>query len=451
MANVPSSADGAEARPPRGGGEAPPGAAPRPAMAAVLVLLVVFAAQGLPALFGGLATMFSHGDMVRFHLPQINYFITHPLTVLDYPPTGATMPGHHLLLAWFARGLGHEIVTETTWSVRLLNWGLAAAFVTAAWAICTRLSGRPWRALALALPLAASPYVLGSAIWITTDDTALLHYSLLLAALLFRPHQPALAAVAAVLLVYWRQIYLPVAAAATLFSTSADPARSRGQWPWRLLASVPALLVVAVYVRHWDGFTPRIAQLYNQLTFNPAVPLHALALTGLFTIPYIPFLWPAARAVDRRRVLQGAGVAALLVLALWLAGPSTWDTDAGRWGSIVWVLARRTPAIAGRSPLLLLLAAAGGAALAVLALHARQTRERPVELGMLILCFLGISSQVFAWQRYVEPVVLLTFAVAAARQPLVHRLAFVGPLLLAAGLAAMAQARIWGLVGRLLG
>lgn len=426
--------------------------APRPAMAqgtrsfplAGVLLVAVFAALGLPALFAGSSSMFSHGDMVRFHLPQINYFIEHPLTLVSYPPTGATMPGHHLLFAWVARALGYEVVTESTWILRLLNWALAAGFVTAAWAIAARLLGRPWQALALALPVAASPYVLGSAIWITTDDTALLHYTLLLAALLFRPERPALAAGGAVLLVFWRQIYLPVAAAGALFTTGR-------RWWWRLLVPLPALLVVAVYVRQWGGFTPRIAQLYNQLTFNPAVPLHALALTGLFTIPYMPFLWAAARAVDPRRLRQVAAGASLLAIGLWLAGPSTWDTEAGRWGSIIWLLARRTPVLAERSPLLLLLAAAGGTALAILALHARHTRARPIELAMLALCFAGISSQVFAWQRYVEPVVLTTLAVSTARIAHVPRLAPAGPLLLAIALAAMAQARLWGLVGRLLG
>ena len=444
-----SSRGAAAARPDR------PAGARRSWWAALGVLLAAFAALSWPAMFAGLASMFSHGDMVRFHLPQINYFISHPLAALDYPSTGATMPGHHLLFAWLARAAGYTAVTETTWTLRLAHWALAAGMVAGGWAIAARLCGQPWRALVLTLPLAASPYVLGAAIWITTDDAALLHYTLLLAALTFRPDRPMLAAAAALLLASWRQIYLPVAAAAAFF---ARPRRHR--LLWALLAPLPAVLVVALYVHRWGGFTPKIAQQYNELTFRSSVPLQALALTGLFTIPYIAVLAsPVVRALERRRLAWAAAVGALAALALWLGGPSAYDGEDGRWGSIVWLLARWTPVVAGRSPVVLVLAAAGAAVIATLLAHAAVTRQRPVELGMLLLCFAGISAQVFAWQRYVEPVVLLTLAIVAARigprapagasPP--ARWALAGPALLACGLAGMSQARLWGVIGRLLG
>src|SRR5579863_2359012 len=124
----------------------------------------------LPAIYLGVNAGAAYSDAAAYHLPQINFFISHPLAVGDYPASSATTPGHHLVLAWISILFGYSKVYESTWIIRIANAAMGYGFVGVALLLVRRLGTTSAVSLVLVLPAACSPYVISSAIWITTDD-----------------------------------------------------------------------------------------------------------------------------------------------------------------------------------------------------------------------------------------------------------------------------------------
>jgi hypothetical protein len=418
-------------------------------VSSVLALLALHLVLVVPAIVARANGSSAHGDMTQFHIPQINHFIQHPFDFFDYRASSATTPGLHIFFGWSARLLGYAAIDEHSMPMRFLNVGFALGLLALAWSAVFRLSGSPLLAFCLAAPLTGSSYVLSGSMCITTDNGAMLFYALGLWTLLFARDRPWLGALANSLMVMWRQLYLPVIGAFGLVWLLEG--RKKRELLLALAACVPPVLLVGLYVYHWGGLTPAVSRNYNEARFNVAVPLNALALTGLFALPFaLHLLAPleALSARDRRLAAVGGGVVAL---GVWLAGPSSYDFDAARWGSVVWALAGKTPLIADRSPAVLLLAVLGGALLAAMLLLSHREQRVLPELFVLGSYLVGYCAQVFAWQRYIEPAIFLTLAVFSARRPSRWRLAPLGPLALAILFMGLTQARIWGLVGRVLG
>lgn len=416
----------------------------------MLLLMGIFSLEVFPAMFAGLETMAPSFDANTFHIPQINYFIAHPFDLFGYPPTSATTPGHHLVLAWIAKLFGYGAIDATTWPIRMLSALFGHGVIALAFVAACRLGARPRHAAMAALPLACSSYLVAASIWIVTDNGAVFFFMLCVFVMLFaRDRLPAVAG-AAIGLVAWRQIYLPVVGAFGL--PLLFRGRSRRDLIRGLAAGVPAVIVVGAFAISWHGLTPGDTQAYNEARFQLAVPLHALALAGLYAFPFGLFLLPVWSDLDSRRRMVVVAVVSAAVLLMWVLGRSDFDAEQGRWGSMVWLIAKKLPTLSGRSPAVLILAIIGGVALVLMWLGSKRDDELPPELTMLALYCVGYCAQVMAWQRYLEPVFFIAFGLFAARMSKrAKRWAWAGPVLLAALFAIMGQARIHGLVGRLFG
>ena len=147
----------------------------------------------------------------------------------------------------------------------------------------------------------------------------------------------------------------------------------------------------------------------------PQSILHAFAFLGLVSPIYLTIFSPVVQTAYRSHgTIIAASVISLLIATTWIAVPSTYDFYAGRWGSVVWSLSQIGPSWGNHSLIVLLLGIIGAAFLAPL-MHLALSRHeiRPVLLGMLLY----IAGQIFmplAYQRYVEPVVLMSLALIAA-------------------------------------
>jgi hypothetical protein len=187
----------------------------------------------------------------------------------------------------------------------------------------------------------------------------------------------------------------------------------------------------------------------DKFALNLSLTLHATAHTGLFAFAYAPTLLRLLRTVDRSMLTLAGGTAAAAAAVLWLAAPSNPNFPGERWGSVIWYLARFTPIFTHHSLVVLPLAMIGTAALAIMLVHALQNRYFPAAAAMLLLYFVAYSCQYFAWQRYIEPPILLTFAVFCARIGDMRRIDLIGPLTLAAVSGSISIARIYDLAGHL--
>ncbi len=359
------------------------------------------------------------GDQGEFHEPTVRAISSHwPSIELDQYRT-ATAPGYHLALATVARWLDDRTATLQVVG-SLFGLGLlVSVFVPASRAL------GPGAAVALILPLVCSKFVLGSAIWMTTDNAALWFVWLALSgAVLYEatPGRVARWSLWATLAVLVRQIHLWVAAPVWLAAISISPAggwisrlledRRQPRFSWkRWLPVVPALLgplaVLAMLVAAWGGLVPPLFQRAHVGGQNPVTLLVALSLFGAFGVFFLPAFasWRELTRPDRPMWL--AILAGLGVSLLWT---SERNVAAGCWGGPIWRVAAVMPTIAGRSVVFVPLACLGAAVL-LSAWRALRRAGRVKQGGLLFLSLIGWavtqSMNHGAWQRYCEPVVLI--------------------------------------------
>ena len=361
-------------------------------------------------------------DMLGSHLPQINFFIAHPWNLVDYPAVVTSLPGHDILLAWVARLLGYTVIDLKTLPIRLLHALVSGVGAMSLFLFlhrmqcCQHRSARIWMTTALWISVVPSFYFLQSSIYISTDVPAATLYMAFLYFVIFHPRAIAVPTITATALVFWRQSYAAVLAAP--FLAGRDQLLTRLSSPHILSLVVPAA-VFLFYIIQFGGLVPPnalpIADLRTVGSLFPQSILHALAYLGLVLPVYLLIFADEIRSCYRSPITTRAMLAlSSLFIILWTVVPSTYNYNAGRWGSIVWTLSRYSPQWANHSFLVLFLGILGAAFTVLLVRLAIDHREvRPVVGGML---FYLVSQIVvpLAFQRYVEPVILMSLALIAA-------------------------------------
>jgi hypothetical protein len=403
------------------------------------VLALLFAVLTGPAILAGGGDTSEAADQAAVHLPAVRRLASEWPAVDLAGFRAATGPGYHLALAAVARG-----VSPDERVLRLAGSLFALLLLCVAWRTAARLAGGA-RAALLVLPLLASPYFLGAAIWLTTDDAGLALAALAAGGPLTLP--PTAGRVArwglwGACAVLVRQVHVWTAVPAALAAARLRPLSAR------TAAAAAAVLapaaVLAFLVSRWGGLVPPGFAGFHAGP-NPANALLALALCGA----YGPFFLPAAgvslRAAVRADRTGIAAAAAGLAVAVMI--PSSYDMGAGRWGGPLWKELGRTAVIADRSVPLALLAVAGAVVLARLGAAARAGgRRRETALlaatGAAWIAAQSMNGQSF--QRYLEPPLLIGLAWLAALAPRpAGRRAVAGPALLALLLLAGSAATIY--------
>ncbi len=345
-------------------------------------------------------------DATAYHLRFIRDLAAQfPAFDLSNPLT-ATTPGYHVVLALLAR-MGADSIE----ALRFGSVAIGCAFVATVAIWCGRRAARG-EALALVLPLAVSLYVVGAAAWTVPDNLAwLLVVGILWLALMEarRPARLAAACVLLALLVYVRQIH--IWAAAIIWIAAFTDARAEGRTPVASLAraaswacaTLPAFLVLWLFMRKWGGLTPPRFQSDIQ-GINGATPAFILLQIAILAVGFLPWTWPAlVRAWrEHRGVVVGAALGGLLLAAIPATNASF---QAGRFSGW-WSLVERAPVIADRTSVVMLLAAPIGAAVTAALLAGLRPRDRAI-LGVALLAFAAaLTANYNCWQRYHEPLLL---------------------------------------------
>ncbi|NYZ17524.1 hypothetical protein HL658_33700 [Azospirillum sp. RWY-5-1] len=357
-------------------------------------------------------------DSVQVHVPQMNLFVADPFAPLDHKAYVASIPLYHMAFAAAARAMGIGTIEHGMTGLRLLNGGLGLLLILCA----VRLLGRtedPLRPLLL-LPLTVSWFTVQSTAYFGTDVAGLLMLALFLLAVRSGLAGRGLAGrgAAGLAMVGTRHLLAPTLFAPTLARAFTRDGRRFS--PRETAAELlPALALLAVHAVAWGGLVPPgITPDMNAAGLFPAAGLHALAYLGVMA-----FIFGPVRAADLRRFLGGAQTRRLVIAALaagavvWLAVPSSFDPAAGRWGSVVWSIARYSPSLLDRSLPLLPLVLAGALLAAYVLETCRRMGGMPLEIAALLCCLGGLVFVSPAYQRYPEPVALLTLALFFGRLP----------------------------------
>jgi hypothetical protein len=413
----------------------------------IIFLLLIFAGIVAPATYRDYFDTQQGYDMQEHHLPQVNTFASKPFSVFDYPADAASTPGHHIALAWLARLLGYSSVADATYSIRLANALFGVAVVIVAWITFYSRVRTGWRASILAAPLAFSSYVLFAAIWINTDDGALLWYELVVAMAASSLAPSLIAVFLCCALVMWRQIYLPVTGIFVVFWLAQK--RTLRSLLIPMLATIAPAMIVGIYYWRWGGLVPPNFKSFNDVRYQFATPLSALALIGLFLPFYFGYLGTPIRNLLglRPRVVL---CAAMVVAAAWCLGPTDHSVAWGRWGGVIWTIALHTPALGSHSFAILCLAVVGAVTLVSMLTETWPWGRQSAGTICLMLYLVGYSLQMEAFQRYIEPQILFSYGFWASGEKNWSRRAWLGPLILAVMLATASAFRAYGVVPVLL-
>lgn len=413
-------------------------------------------------------------DQYEYHLPAISKFATE----LPGPDLSnylsATTPGYHLVMAVVERATGAgpvalQIAASVFTLALLVMFGLAIA----------RAGGERGvgvvQLIALALPVALSPYVFTSGVWLLPDNAGWLLVLLTLLIALWHPLTVGWMVVCAVLLaltVLVRQSHLwvaaPVVAAAWLASTPnvddslagafTRPRRRLGKTALALAACVPAVAILYAFYRLWGGLTTPRFQVQHGTGINWATPAFIFSLVAIFSVFFVGWLWTTVvglwRTAPAVLVLAAVGglVAGVLPETTFFREPRS----GGLW-SIVGQLDQMGIVIAGRTSPLIVFLSTLGAPLLVAWIAMVNDKSRWIYAAALAAFIGAQSANANCWQRYHEPLLLMVMALIAAayapkpegdeqRSSVLPALRVLGPLGLAGLLAIITLASV--LTGR---
>ena len=387
------------------------------------VLAVLFACAVLPVIMFGSDATSEASDEAAAHLPTVLQFAAQLPTpdLRDYP--SATGPGYHLLMAVPARmGVGVH-------GLRIIGSLAGLALVLLVWRTAARAAG-PSVALALALPLLVSTYVLSGSAWLTTDVlSVLIGTSMVAIAAWWMPTTRTFLMLAvlfvAALSVRQTNVFLaaPILAAGILGSPLGRSASDAEQWSgdeprsWsRLgaacLALVPAALLLLALVNLWGGLMPATFRSLHDKGLSLVAPAYGLALLGTWAAIALLPMAPEVLHTVRRHALAITLVASLAFLGAVVAD-STWSVEQGRWGGAYWMIVKAFPAIGGRSIVIVTAAVVGAVLAAVLWIRAaeiRRGRQATIVLVSLLALMVVQAGNSQVWQRYFDPAILVALA-----------------------------------------
>jgi hypothetical protein len=387
------------------------------------IIVVLFSLLVLPAIFYQHAGSTGGKDQERYHLPTVAIFASEVPDVDLNDARTATAPAYHVVLAGVYRYVSSDRLV-----LQLVSTVLSLALILVLYRQCARRVDR-WLALLFTFPLLFSNYFLQSAVWIETDNAALLFVVLALGGVLAvasgrRTARVLVAAgLFAAIAVSIRQIHLwlmaPIILSA-LIATGLVPrlrVRSRPHLTplaWGALGALVPLAVFVGLVLEWNGLTPPRFQEINASAISPAVVPFGLGLLGFFGTFFAVAVGARLREIaeaPKARIAAVAGGATALIVT------TSSSYAHGRAGGGLWKLVDRAPVVANRSLLLAVMAAWGAAVLLWwwrAAIRAGVSAQCAVVLTAFTAWLAAQGATNYVYQRYFEPMLLLVLALAAA-------------------------------------
>ena len=402
-------------------------------------------------------------DQNLAHLPQIQTFVEKPFTIgSSYPATIPMTPGHHVVLSWVSKYWANSIVGADVFPIRIVNATFGLGLLLACWwLIYLNNAGRVLESTYLVLPLLFSPYVLGTSIWIMTDNGALL-WACITLIILSQENKSgwflSLAGIFSTLAVFWRQTYIFLIVP-MLWRVLQEFLRKRN-WQLLLVSILMPLATVIYFIIIWKGLVPPDYNWFNkeldskELELNFAAFSYILSLFGAYGIFYFGYLSSELKNIfQRKEILTLVFVLLIGVLVSLLIPVGLYDRTDG----ILLKLSSKFPVFYGRSILLSILGSLGAAIIYLWFKTFYKREGKLIVFSSESIIFVNtlswmavftISSQNF--QRYFDPLVIITLSFLAARKTSQNRHSYLGVLLLSGWFLVLSLAKFSGIAANTL-
>lgn len=371
-------------------------------LAAAVVAGLVIAAAAVTAVSGVVATA-GGNDQQHFHLPSVLQLRqAFPDIDLVHLPT-ASGPLYYVAVAGLSGSLGLGVaLTQVVGS--LFAAALAALTVWHARSVPTA-----WLRLLAVAPLLLSAYYWQSAIWMLTDDAAML-FTLSALLLLERDATTRRQIVVGLLIaaaVATRQTCIWAiipAIAMCVYSGRQESWRDSARAVARV--TVPAVVVLVALMLMWGGLTPPAMRDFNTASRSWISVSFVFAVAVVFAVP---IAFAACGSGHVRRHARAAAIVGLIAAVPAIVFPSaaTTSPDESRRGGVVWSVVANGPDIGGRSPVLMALAFAGGFA-CTLVFYVLESRTAVILASALVGLAIVTTAAAQLYQRYADlPIAML--------------------------------------------
>ncbi len=396
----------------------PHSSSPAPRWCAFIVILLTILIAWPFIITGNVSGRGAYDDLL-YHWPTIQKF-AQQLPVPDLSNyQSATTPGYHLELSILHRLGASRIFIQlyaSMWTIILvgiLAWRAGKTF------------GKP--GIILPLPLLASMYGLFPAIWLLPDNAGWLCVLLLL--ILALEHPPTVRTLLAsgivlAFLVMIRQVHIWAAAiiwvAAWMGTHDQTPTPSKlfseiaprtRRLALGLIAALPAALILLYFFKLWGGLVTPAFQDQHQGP-NPATPAFILTQIAILSAFFAPVMLPQLLSIVNAR--KGWILLALAAgLLIGIIPHSSHSVEDGRFSGY-WNIIQKFPTFADRSPIIILGSTAGAVA-CVLWCSMIAKRDAWILMITLIAFTAAQSANHASWQRYHEPMLIITGIIILTR------------------------------------
>lgn len=316
-----------------------------------LVAGLIFFILMLPLVFRPSIDVYDDFDEGVFHYATVMQFVEQMPEYDFVTYASATTPLYHLFMAALVRLFGFELV-----GLRVVNLLLSVALVYVAFRL---FSGDPYKPQIYILTacFAFSPYFVGPAVRLSTDNVALLFVVLTIAALHppnFSLQRYGLAALFMSLAVMIRQNYIwliPAGILRSMMGKSTLHLRLHRRLAASALFALPLLLLLAFIVL-WGGLVPPDFQLdhASDSLLNWRSVGYGVAVLGSYSIFFAPWLWHFRNVMDIRwYTIVLVLVIAVGYLVLFPVSPRTGVINEHNEGGLLWSISRFLPVVMGSS------------------------------------------------------------------------------------------------------
>lgn len=417
------------------------------AILANLLVTVIFFSIVTPGILFDQSSTFQSIDQNKYHLPQVETFVKTPPSWGTYPSSTATTPGHHLVLSWVSKHFANGKVGREIFPIRIANalFGLGLLLVLW-WLTYLGGTGSSIESTYLVMPLLFSYQFLGSAIWVMTDNAALLWVCLTLLVLTLpvplkrENFTLTLAGIFASLAVAWRQTHawllIPI------FFSVVKVARGGQRWYLYPVTLLPPLLVLGYFISLWHGLTPPEFASYHVRGFNFAAPTFIISLFGIFGLFYIGYLSKGLQKFNKSEIFWLIVISVIVGFGIATVFPASYNRYSGSWGGWLWEISRQLPTVQGRSVLFLVLCPLGTVLISLWYKAIYKNKNDILILVSMLAWIAASTATVQTFQRYYELLILITFTFLASRQPDQFRRSYLGPLILTGLMAAISLQQI---------